>query len=235
VLRTQGDVAALIAEPMRAVPEMAAPGFWQAVRRSCDDTGTLLIFDEIPTGLGRTGKMFAHEHETVGTEAVTPDILVLGKGLGGGMIPVAAVIARAELDVGADWAFGHYTHEKNPLMARAGLTTIEILQSEGLVERSAELGLDALERGRALAERFESIGDVRGRGLLFGLELVKPDGSPNPDLAESILYAALRRGLSFKTTMGSVLTFAPALTIRETDLHRAFDILEASFVETLAG
>src|ERR1700712_3274977 len=90
VLRTQGDVAALIAEPMRAVPEMAAPGFWQAVRKSCDDTGTLLIFDEIPTGLGRTGRMFAHEHE-----GVVPDILVLGKGLGGGVIPVAAVVANA--------------------------------------------------------------------------------------------------------------------------------------------
>jgi 4-aminobutyrate aminotransferase len=235
VLRTQGDVAALVAEPMRAVPEMAAPGFWQAVRRSCDETGTLLIFDEIPTGLGRTGRMFAHEHEAVDGEQVTPDILVLGKGLGGGVMPVAAVIARAELDVGADWAFGHYTHEKNPLMARAGLTTIEIIQQERLVERSAELGLAALERGRALAARFESIGDVRGRGLLVGIELVKPDGTPNPDLAESILYAALRRGLSFKTTMGTVLTLAPALTIRETDLHRAFDILEAAFVEVGAA
>ncbi|HEY5230518.1 MAG TPA: aspartate aminotransferase family protein [Galbitalea sp.] len=235
VLRTQGDVAALVAEPMRAVPEMAAPGFWQAVRRSCDETGTLLIFDEIPTGLGRTGRMFAHEHEAVGAEQVTPDILVLGKGLGGGAIPVAAVIARAELDVGADWAFGHYTHEKNPLMARAGLTTLEIIEQEGLVGRSAELGVVALERGRSLAARFESIGDVRGRGLLLGLELTKPDGAPNPDLAESILYAALGRGLSFKTTMGTVLTLAPALTIRETDLHRAFDILEASFVEVGAS
>jgi 4-aminobutyrate aminotransferase len=237
VLRTQGDVAALIAEPMRAVPAMAAPGFWRAVRRSCDDTGTLLIFDEIPTGLGRTGAMFAHEHEHegVGDEAVLPDILVLGKGLGGGMIPVAAVIARAELDVGADWAFGHYTHEKNPIMARAGLTTLQIIEDECLVERSAELGLVALERGRALAERFMCIGDVRGRGLLFGLELVKPDGSPNPDLAEAILYASLRRGLSFKTTMGTVLTLAPALTISENDLHRAFDILTASFVEVGAA
>ena len=235
VLRTQGDVAALVAEPMRAVPEMAAPGFWKAVRRSCDETGTLLIFDEIPTGLGRTGRMFAHEHEAVDGEPVIPDILVLGKGLGGGAMPVAAVIAKAELDVGADWAFGHYTHEKNPLMARAGLTTLEIIEQEGLVARSAELGVAALERGRALATRFESIGDVRGRGLLVGIELVKPDGSPNPDLAEAILYASLRRGLSFKTTMGTVLTLAPALTIRETDLHRAFDILEAAFVEVTAS
>ena len=235
VLRTQGDVAALVAEPMRAVPEMAAPGFWKAVRRSCDETGTLLIFDEIPTGLGRTGRMFAHEHEAVDGEPVIPDILVLGKGLGGGAMPVAAVIAKAELDVGADWAFGHYTHEKNPLMARAGLTTLEIIEQEGLVARSAEFGVAALERGRSLAERFASIGDVRGRGLLVGIELVKPDGSPNPDLAEAILYASLRRGLSFKTTMGTVLTLAPALTIRETDLHRAFDILEAAFVEVAAS
>jgi 4-aminobutyrate aminotransferase len=226
VLRTQGDVAAIIAEPMRAIPEMAAPGFWQAVRRSCDETGTLLIFDEIPTGLGRTGKMFASEHE-----GVIPDILVLGKGLGGAAMPVAAVVAKAALDVGEEWAFGHYTHEKNPLMARAGLTTIEIIEQEGLVERSALLGAQALERGRALAERFPVIGDVRGRGLMLGLELVGPDGSPNPDLAEGILYAALRRGLSFKTTMGTVLTLAPALTIRESDLYRAFDILEACFLE----
>ncbi|MDQ1573084.1 MAG: 4-aminobutyrate aminotransferase [Actinomycetota bacterium] len=230
VLRTQGDVAALVAEPMRAVPEMAAPGFWQAVRRSCDATGTLLVFDEIPTGLGRTGRMFAHEHE-----GVVPDILVLGKGLGGGVIPVAAVIARADLDVGAEWAFGHYTHEKNPVMSRAGLTTLQIIEDEGLVARSAELGLIALERGRAMAERFEAIGDVRGRGLMLGIELVRPDGSANPELAERVLYAALRRGLSFKTTMGTVLTLAPALTIRETDLRRAFDILEASFVEVLAS
>jgi 4-aminobutyrate aminotransferase len=231
VLRTQGDVAALVAEPMRATPEMAAPGFWAAVRRSCDDTGTLLVFDEIPTGLGRTGRMFAHEHEASNGVAVVPDILVLGKGLGGGMLPVAAVIARAELDVGAEWAFGHYTHEKNPMMAMAGLTTIEIIQQEGLVERSAELGALALERARILASEFGSIGDVRGRGLLLAIELVSPDGSPNPDLAESVLYACLRRGLSFKTTMGTVLTLAPALTILESDLHRAFDILESSLLE----
>jgi 4-aminobutyrate aminotransferase len=238
-LRTQGDVAAVVAEPMRAVPELAAPGFWAAVRRSCDDTGTLLIFDEIPTGLGRTGRMFAHEHEAVvaadGTiQAVVPDILVLGKGLGGGMLPVAAVIARAELDVGADWAFGHYTHEKNPLMARAGLTTIEIIEQEGLVERSAELGAIALARARILQSEFASIGDVRGRGLLLGIELVKPDGSPNPELTESVLYACLRRGLSFKTTMGTVLTLSPALTILESDLHRAFDILESALLEVTA-
>jgi 4-aminobutyrate aminotransferase len=231
VLRVQGDVAALIAEPMRAVPEMAAPGFWQAVRRSCDETGTLLVFDEIPTGLGRTGRMFSSEHE-----GVVPDILVLGKGLGGGAIPVAAVVARDELDVGEDWAFGHYTHEKNPLMARAGLTTLEIIEDEGLVEHSARLGLVALERGRALAARFDAIGDVRGRGLMIGLELVSRDDGRTPDsaLAEAVLYGALRRGLSFKTTMGTVLTLAPPLVITEEQLGQGFDILEESLAEALS-
>ncbi|HEY4224951.1 MAG TPA: aspartate aminotransferase family protein [Pseudolysinimonas sp.] len=231
-LRTQGDVAAVIAEPMRSLPAMAAPGFWQAVRDSCDATGTLLIFDEIPTGLGRTGRLFASEHEQV-----VPDLLVLGKGLGGGMIPVAAVLARAELDVGADWAFGHYTHEKSPVMSRAGLTTLQIIDEEGLVARSASLGARALDRLRELGDHHEAIGDVRGRGLMLGVELVQPgpDRLPDADLAEAVLYAALRRGLSFKTTMGNVLTLTPPLTIRDDELDRALDILADAFAEATAG
>ncbi len=229
-LRVQGDVAAVIAEPMRAVPEMAAPGFWHAVRRSCDETGTVLIFDEIPTGLGRTGRMFSSEHE-----GVVPDILVLGKGLGGGAMPVAAALASSEFDVGADWAFGHYTHEKNPLMARAGLTTLQVIEDEGLVENSERLGAVALERGRSLAARYDSIGDVRGRGLMVGLDLVSRDDgrTPDPELAEAVLYAALRRGLSFKTTMGNVLTLSPALVITDDQLDEAFGILEDAFADVL--
>ena len=230
-LRVQGDVAALIAEPMRAVPAMAAPGFWQAVRKSCDDTGTLLVFDEIPTGLGRTGTFSASEHE-----GVVPDLLVWGKGLGGGMMPVAAVLARAELDVGGEWAFGHYTHEKNPLMSRAGLTTLEIIDDEGLVSRSATLGAHALARAQAIGARFDGVGDVRGRGLMLGIELTDPDtGAHDDDLAEAVLYGALARGLSFKTTMGNVLTLSPALTITENQLDGAFDVLEEAFAEAVAG
>src|SRR6185369_16707498 len=140
VLGREGDVAALIAEPVRAVPYIAAPGFWKEVRRICDRYGTLLVFDEIPTGLGKTGRMFACEHD-----GVEPDILVLGKSLGGGILPIAAVIARPELDVGADYAFGHYTHEKNPVTARAALTTIEIIEEEGLVANAAKVGAAALK------------------------------------------------------------------------------------------
>src|SRR5690606_15217952 len=97
----------------------------------CDDNGTLLIFDEIPTGLGKTGRLFASEH--VG---VRPDMTVLGKSLGGGMLPLAAVIADAALDVAPELSLGHYTHEKNPVTARAALATIEIIEGEGLVENA---------------------------------------------------------------------------------------------------
>ena len=167
VLGREGDVAAFIAEPMRAVPHIPPPGFWRQVRKACDRHGTLLIFDEIPTGLGKTGKMFACEHD-----GVVPDILVLGKALGGGILPIAAVIARPELDVGAAYAFGHYTHEKNPVTARAALTTIEIIEDEGLVANAAKVGAFALARLYDMKSKHALIGDVRGLGFLLGIELV---------------------------------------------------------------
>src|SRR5271166_3207545 len=101
VLEKEGDVAAVIGEPIRAVPYIPPSGFWPAVRQACDEFGTLLIFDEIPTGLGKTGKMFACQHD-----GVVPDILVLGKGLGGGILPIAAMMCRPELDVCGSFAFG---------------------------------------------------------------------------------------------------------------------------------
>ncbi len=221
VLEKQGDVAAVIAEPIRAVPNLPPPGFWRAVREACDAAGALLIFDEIPTGLGRTGHMFASE-----PEGVTPDILVLGKALGGGVLPIAAVIAKPELDVAGAYAIGHYTHEKNPVTARAALTTLQIIEDEGLAERSASLGERALERLHAMKDKHKIIGDARGRGLLLGVELVTDSGEPATDAAEEIFYRALEAGLSFKVTMGNVLTLTPPLTIEEAELESALDILE---------
>jgi 4-aminobutyrate aminotransferase len=232
VLSRESDVAAVIAEPARAVPYLPPPGFWQAVRAACDRHGALLIFDEIPTGLGKTGRMFAAEHD-----GVAPDILVLGKALGGGILPIAAVLARADLDVGQDWAFGHYTHEKNPVTARAALTTIEIIEDEGLVENARRVGDVALDRLLAMKRRIPEIGDVRGRGLLLGVELVRDraEKTPDPDLAEATMYAALDRGLSFKTTMGNVLTLTPPLTITETEMLTALDTLEAAIEQARSG
>ena len=225
VLEREGDVAAVIAEPNRAVPYVAPPGFWAEVRRACDEHGTLLIFDEIPTGLGKTGRMFACDHDDV-----VPDILVMGKALGGGILPIAAALCRPELDVGGDHAFGHYTHEKNPVTTRAALTTVEIIEDEGLVEHAALLGRRALDRLADMKDKYPAIGDVRGRGLLVGIELTSDREAKTPanDMAEAVYYRALDRGLSFKITMGNVLTLTPPLVTSDEEMDAALDILEAS-------
>ncbi|MCX7249846.1 MAG: aspartate aminotransferase family protein [Burkholderiales bacterium] len=223
VLEREGDVAAVIAEPARAVPFIPPPGYWQAVRAACHAHGTLLIFDEIPTGLGKTGRFFAAEHDDA-----APDIVVLGKALGGGVLPIAACIARADLDVAAAYAFGHYTHEKNPVTAAAALATLEVIEREQLVENAARVGAYALERLQEMKQRHRLIGDVRGRGLLLGLELVSDRAAktPAPDAAERVLYAALSRGLSFKTTMGNVLTLTPPLITTREQMGQALEILD---------
>ncbi len=228
VLEREGDVAAVIAEPMRAVPYVPPPGFWQSVRKACNDNGALLIFDEIPTGLGKTGKFFAFEHDDV-----VPDIVTLGKALGGGTLPIAAVMARPELDVCGDFAIGHYTHEKNPVTARAALTTLEIIENEGLVERAAELGSHALERLGNFAATCNPIGDVRGRGLMIGVEIVsdREAKTPGNELAEKIFYRCLDAGLSFKISQGCVLTLSPPLTISREDLDHALTIVEEAIAE----
>ena len=222
VLEKEGDVAAVIAEPMRAVPYLAPPGFWREVRAACDAVGALLIFDEIPTGLGKTGRLFACEHEDV-----VPDILVLGKALGGGILPIAAALCRPELDQAGAYAIGHYTHEKNPVTARAALTTLEIIEDEDLVARAARLGAAALDRLRQDTAQLATVGEVRGRGLMMGVELVtsRAEKTPANDLAEAVYYRCLEAGLSFKITMGSVLTLSPPLTIQEADLTRALTIV----------
>ncbi|MBC8259383.1 MAG: aspartate aminotransferase family protein [SAR324 cluster bacterium] len=228
VLEKEGDVAAVIAEPARAVPYIPPPGYWKMVRQACNDHGTLLIFDEIPTGLGKTGKMFACEHEDV-----VPDMLVLGKALGGGILPVAAVLAKAELDVGGEFAFGHYTHEKNPVTAKAALTTIKIIEQEGMVENAEVQGKYLLEKLNLLKTKHSTIGDVRGRGLLIGVELVlnQKEKTPANELAEAVLYRCLSKGLSFKLTMGNVMTLTPPLMINKEQIDIALEIIEQSLSE----
>ncbi|MCC7085783.1 MAG: aspartate aminotransferase family protein [Pirellulales bacterium] len=231
ILEKEGDVCAVIAEPMRAVPYVAPPGFWRQIRQACDEFGALLIFDEIPTGLGKTGRMFACEHE-----GVTPDILVLGKALGGGILPISAVLIKAEHDVCGDVAYGHYTHEKNPVTTRAALTTIDIIEEERLVENAAQMGEYALSKLRELQAAHQLIGDVRGRGCLLGIELVLDAETKEPATAaaDAVLYAALRRGLNFKISMGNVLTLAPPLVVEREHIDRAVWILDESLSEVEA-
>jgi 4-aminobutyrate aminotransferase len=232
ILEKEGDIAAVVAEPIRSTPYIPKPEYWQAVRRACDRHGALLIFDEIPHALGRTGRMFTFENF-----GVVPDMVVIGKGLGGGVLPLAAVIARDDLDVAADRALGHYTHEKNPVLCAAALATIDYIEKHNLVAHARELGRYTLERLKEMQQRHPLIGDVRGLGLFLGIELVKDRQTQEraSDEAEAVMYAALSRGLSFKTTMGNILTLTPALTITREEMDRALTIIEDSIAEIEKG
>jgi 4-aminobutyrate aminotransferase len=228
VLEKEGDVAAVIAEPIRSAAYLPPPGFWQEVRAACDAHGALLIFDEVPNGLGKTGRLFAFEHF-----GAVPDVAVLGKALGGGIVPLAAVIARGDLDVAPDLAIGHYTHEKSPLGARAGLTTLDIIEDEGLVERARTLGAWALEHLRPFAARHPLVGDIRGLGLRLAVELVadRATKAPAGAAARSVARRAFARGLSFDVSGESVLALSPPLTVTQAELEAALAILDACLDE----
>ena len=223
-LGIQGDVAALLAEPMRwTTVEPPPAGFWPRVRESCSRHGTLLIFDEIPSCLARTGTMFVCEQA-----GATPDILVIGKGLGGGVMPMAGIIADAKLDCAPQAALGHYTHEKSPVGCAAALATLDVIADEALLERANALGSLGMDRLGALKAKHPVVHDVRGLGCYFGLEI----GGPGAEaLADRLLYACLARGLSFKLGGGTVVTLCPPLTIREDEFEQAFAILDAGLSE----
>ena len=228
VLEKEGDVAAVIAETVRNTPSIPTPEYWQAVRAACDRHGALLILDEVPHALGRTGRFFSVENF-----GIVPDILVIGKGLGGGIMPLAALIAREGLNVAADRALGHFTHEKNPVACAAGLAVIAEIEERGLVARAAELGAWALAELRALQPRHPLIGDVRGLGLLMGVELVRDRATREPaiDEADAVMYACLSRGLSLKTTMGNVLHLSAPLIVTRDELGLAIAIIDDSLTE----
>jgi len=213
----------VIVETVRSTDvQVPPPDYYRVVRESCDRHGALLILDEVPICLGRTGRMFAFEHY-----GVVPDMVVLGKGLGGAVFPMAALIARRDLDVAANRALGHYTHEKSPVGCAAALATLDVIDQEGLLARAQRLGARARERMEALRERHPLVGDVRGLGLLLGIELVR-DGRAARQEAEAVMYHCLAHGLSFKVGQGNVLTLSPPLVIDDGDLDRAFDILDAA-------
>jgi 4-aminobutyrate aminotransferase len=228
ILEKEGDIAAVVAEPIRSTPYIPRPEYWQKIRQACDRHGTLLIFDEIPHSLGRTGKMFTFENF-----GVIPDIVVIGKGLGGGVLPLAAMIAREGLDVAAERALGHYTHEKNPVSCAAALATIAYIEKHKLVDHARQLGRYSLKRLEDMKQRQALIGDVRGLGLFLGIELVKDRQTREraADEAETVMYAALSKGVSFKLTMGNILTLTPALIVTREEMDSALDVIEECIAE----
>jgi len=151
--------------------------------------------------------------------------------LGGGIIPFAAVIARDSYNVAGDISIGHYTHEKSPLGSVAALATINYIQKENLLEKVAEDGIWMKAELNMLKEQFPIIGDVRGIGLLWGLELVKNRETKEKakKKAEKIMYGCMQHGLSFKVSQGNVLQLSPALTISREELQKAISILTGVF------
>lgn len=229
VLEKEGDVAAVVAETVRCTPFIPPLDYWKRIRQACDRHGALLILDEIPHCLGRTGRMFTCEHYDV-----VPDMLVIGKGLGGGIFPLAGLLAREGLNQAMpEKALGHYTHEKNPVACAAGLAAIEVIESEGLLEQATAMGAYARQRMEAMATRHDLIGDIRGLGLLMGMELLKDRASCQRavDEAEQVMYACLSRGLNFKVTMGNILTLTPPITITRQEMEEAMDRLEEAIAE----
>src|SRR5206468_1599261 len=147
------------------------------------------------------------------------------KGLGGAVFPMAALIVRSDLDIAADRALGHYTHEKSSVGCAAALATLDVIQTEGLLERSQSLGARALETLREMQAQHPLVSDVRGIGLLLGIELAR-NGRPSRVEAEKVMYRCLADGLSFKIGQGNVLTLSPPLIITEAELDQALQVIE---------
>ncbi len=231
VLQREPEMAAIIAEPISATPMVPTRRYWEGVKKLCRDYGALLIFDEIIEGFGRTGKMFASEY------FVTPDILVLGKSLGGGLVPFAGIVTLDKYNICRHRSVGHYTHEKNALCAVAALAEIDYIETHKLCEHAAELGRYALKRLEAMKAKHPLIGNVTGVGLHIGIDLVKDPKTKQRavDEAEIIMFKSLEKGLSFKTIDGNVITLRPALVITAEEMNHALDILEDAIGEVEQG
>jgi len=231
ILEREPGVAALIGEPVSATPVVPSKNYWEGVKDLCERYGVLVIFDEIIEGFGRTGKMFACEH------FITPDILVLGKSMGGGLLPFAGIVTKQKYDNLEHRSIGHYTHEKNALCSTAALAEIEYLQKNDLVKNAAEVGAHALERLNELKDKHPLIGNIAGIGLHIGIDLVKDQETRERAVeeADSIMYKSMEKGLAFKTIEGNVITLRPALTITKQEMGRVVDILDETIGEVENG
>ena len=224
------DVAAIIVEPIQGeggyvVP---APGFLKGLREICDRYGILLIADEVQSGVGRTGKMWACEHE-----GVVPDIVASAKGLGGGM-PIGAMIARKELT--ANWQPGSHgnTYGGNALACAAANTILRLAEDE-LMANATRVGAYLKEGLEELQGRYEQIGDVRGRGLMLGVEFVKSRTTKEPAkaLANDVMEQAFKRGALLLTCGASTIRFCPPLTLSEAEVDEGLSVFEAALQAAL--
>lgn len=205
-------------------------GYLVALKEKCRERGMLLILDEAQTGIGRTGTMFAFQRD-----GVTPDILTLSKTIGAGL-PLSAIMTTAAIeDAAHEKGFLFYTtHVSDPLPAAVGLAVLDVVEDEGLVARARQIGARLSDGLRTLQQRFDCIGDVRGRGLMLGVEIVNPGhgGAADHELGSRIAAEAFRRGLSMNIVklpgMGGVFRIAPPLTISEEEIDLGLHIIAQS-------
>jgi len=235
--QSSGSLAACLVEPILSSGGIIEPppGYLARLSELCVERGMLLIADEAQTGIGRTGTMYALERD-----GVVPDLLTLSKTLGAGL-PVAAVVTTDEIEsVCHERGFLFFTtHVSDPLAASVALTVLTVVERDGLVDRAAVLGRHLGTRLAALRERHEQVGDVRGRGLLQGIELVadKVSKAPADDLGAKVTAECLRRGLHMNIVqlpgMGGIFRIAPPLTISDADLDAGLDILSDALAACL--
>ena len=228
--QSSGNLAAFIAEPILSSGGLIdlPVGYLRALQKKCQERQMLLILDEAQTGVGRTGQMFACNRD-----GVTPDILTLSKTLGAGL-PLSAVLTSAEIEERChERGFLFYTtHVSDPLPAAIGLKVLEVVARDGLVERARTAGA-RLEAGlRSLQREFDCIGDVRGRGLLLGVEIVKSRAGKEaaPELGAAITRACMANGLSMNIVqlpgMGGVFRIAPPLTVGDEEIDLGLSLLK---------
>jgi len=237
--QSTGNLAAFIAEPILSsggILELP-PGYLAALKKKCEERGMLLILDEAQTGVGRTGHTFAFQRD-----GVTPDIMTLSKTLGAGL-PLAAVMTSAEVEEKAhEKGFLFYTtHVSDPLPAAVGLTVLDVVARDGLTQQAAARG-ELLKNGlMSLQQRYECVGDVRGRGLLLGLEVVtdRQTKAPGFELGARIMEEAMEMGLSMNIVklpgMGGVFRIAPPLTVSEAEIDRGVAIMSDAIEAALAA
>jgi len=225
------DVAAVFVEPVQGEGGYVIPphGFLTELRHLCDKYGILLVFDEVQSGVGRTGKMFACEHE-----GVEPDVLLTAKGLGSGM-PIGAMIVRETVDKWRNGAHGS-TFGGNPVCCAAALATLDVVEG-GAMANAAAMGERLLAASRALMAKHPCIGDVRGRGLMVGIEFVKDRATREPDgvLVQRIVELAFERGLLLLGAGKSALRLAPPLVIDAVDIDRGVAMLDACIAEAVTA
>jgi 4-aminobutyrate aminotransferase len=221
------DVAAIFVEPIQGEGGYIVPpaGYLPALRELCDRHGILLVADEVQCGVGRTGKMFACEHE-----GVEPDILLTAKGLGSGM-PIGAMISKESITT---WETGSHgsTFGGNPVCCAAALATLDLVEG-GLMANAARMGERLLARAASLKDRHPCIGDVRGRGLMVGVEFVKDRATREPagELVHDLVQRAFRQGLLLLGAGKSTLRLAPPLVVDQNDVDTAMDMIDACLAE----